>query len=294
MPAATWTPVLAAKALRVAKRTAFEAGRMLLARRARRPRIEYKGAINLVTASDRASQALIHKRLSAAFPDHDVLSEEDLDTAGGSPHRWIVDPLDGTTNYAHGFPIWCVSIGLEVEGVLRAGVVYNPNLDELFWAVRDGGAWLGDRRLRVSGTNTLGKSILATGFPYDLRERPDAHFERFTSFCMKAQAVRRAGAAALDLCYVAAGRFDGFWESRLHPWDVAAGALLVEEAGGRLTAYDGARFEVMAREIVASNGRIHGEMLSLLARVEAARSRAAAAGSARPGRRPRSGGRRAT
>ncbi len=287
-----WTPALAQKAVRVAKRTAVEAGRMLLARRARRPRIEYKGAINLVTASDRASQALIQRRLGEAFPGHDVLSEEDLDTGGGSAYRWIVDPLDGTTNYAHGFPNWCVSIALEVEGVLRVGAVFNPNLDELFWAVRGGGAWLGDRRIRVSGANSLGKALLATGFPYDLRERPDAHFERFTSFCMTAQAVRRAGAAALDLCYVGAGRFDGFWESRLHPWDVAAGAVIVEEAGGRLTAYDGSPFDVMAREIVASNGRVHGEMLALLARVE--KARACAAGAERPGTRPRSACRRAT
>jgi len=254
----------------VAKRTAVEAGRMLLARRAKRPRIEYKGAIDLVTASDRASQALIHRRLEAAFPGHDVLSEEGLDTAAGSPFRWVVDPLDGTTNYAHGFPVWCVSIALEVEGRVRVGAIYNPNLDELFWGVSGGGAWLGERRLRVSGAMSLGKALLATGFPYDVRTRRDLHFERFTSFCLAAQAVRRAGAAALDLAQVAAGRFDGFWEARLHPWDVAAGTLLVEEAGGRVTQYDGGPFDIMAREIVASNGRIHGAMLDRLARVERA------------------------
>lgn len=277
-----------------ARRFAEEAGEYLRSRFSRRRTITHKGAIDLVTEADTASERLIAKRIRAAFPDHDILGEEKVNLDRGARMRWIVDPLDGTVNYAHGYPIFGVSIAVADRGRIVAGAVRVPMLDETFWAWRGGGSRLNGRRLRVSRTASLRQALVATGFPYDLHENPGRIYHDLARIAQRAQGVRRPGSASFDLCCVAAGRFDGFWELRLHPWDVAAGALLVEEAGGRLTGYAGTGFDVMAREIVASNGRIHREMLSLLARVEAARSPACAGGAGRPGRRPRSGGRRAT
>ncbi|MBE0558131.1 MAG: inositol monophosphatase, partial [Proteobacteria bacterium] len=196
---------------------AVDAGALLKGRLDEIHTVQYKGEINLVTEADRLSEELIVERIRRAFPGHGVLAEESPETAGGSDFRWIIDPLDGTTNYAHGYPIFCVSIALEVEGVIRLGAVYNPLLAELFVAERGEGACLNGRRLAVSRTATLSRGLLATGFPYDLRENRNNNFSYYRTLAMNAQAIRRAGSAALDLAYVAAGRFDGFWELRLMP-----------------------------------------------------------------------------
>jgi myo-inositol-1(or 4)-monophosphatase len=226
--------------------------------------VDYKGVINLVTEADRQSEEMIVSAILGRYPDHDILAEEKDRTPKGSPYRWIIDPLDGTTNYAHGYPVFCVSIALEVDGVIRSGAVYNPMLEEMFYARRGGGAFLNGRPLCVSETADLARSLLATGFPYDIRENPDNNMGYFNVMARTAQAIRRAGSAALDLAYVAAGRFDGFWELRLAPWDTAAGWLLVEEAGGRVTDLKGDPFSLEAPHVVASNSRIHGAMIDTL------------------------------
>ncbi|HEX16248.1 MAG TPA: inositol monophosphatase [Deltaproteobacteria bacterium] len=250
--------------LRVAMEAAREAGRLQLQGLGRERKVEFKGELNLVTEVDRACEERIISLIRTRFPDHDVLTEETPLSPKGSPFRWIVDPLDGTTNYAHGYPIFCVSIALQVEGQLTFGVVYDPTRDEMFWAQRGEGAYLNGRRIGVSKTNKLIRSLLSTGFPYDLRESPVNNLDHFCNMIMRAQAVRRDGAAALNLCYVAAGRFDGFWELKLKPWDVAAGAIIVEEAGGEVTDFDGNPPDIFGQEIVASNGLIHQEMLEVL------------------------------
>ena len=237
-------------------------------------RVSFKGTpTNLVTEMDARAEQLVSERLRAAFPDDALLGEEGGGCAGTSGRRWIVDPLDGTTNYAHGMPVFGVSIALETGGRPILGVIYDPNRDELFVAERGRGAWLGERRLSVSSTPTLDESLLSTGFPYDIRETPDNNLREFAAFCLRAQGVRRMGSAVLYLAYVAAGRTDGYWELRLGPWDVAAGALLVEEAGGRVTDLIGGALDLDAPAIVASNGRIHDEMLSVIAGVRSPRSR---------------------
>jgi myo-inositol-1(or 4)-monophosphatase len=254
---------------------AIEAGRLLKGRFRTAMAVNRKGTqINLVTEMDVAAEKLIVSRLLDAFPSHAILAEEGTSSATRGSHTWIIDPLDGTTNYAHGLPIWAVSIGLEVEGDLEWGVVYNPNLDELFTARRGGGAWLRvgtgtgvepeEAQLQVSSVASLGDSLLATGFPYDIRTTEHNNLDYFRAFALSAQAVRRGGSAALDLCYVAAGRFDGFWELKLSPWDCAAGFLIVREAGGRVTNLSGAEGSPYDGEVVASNGLVHGEMLGLL------------------------------
>jgi myo-inositol-1(or 4)-monophosphatase len=253
--------------LNFAIQTAREAGRVLAEKFGRALRVSNKGDIDLVTEADIAAERLIVERIRSYHPRHAILTEEsgDVVTAGdaGSEYKWVIDPLDGTTNYAHGYPCFCVSIALEHEGSVVLGVVYDPTRDELFAAERGGGATLNGRVLRVSETDELNGALLCTGFPYDVRDRSD--FARhFRNFIMRAQSVRRDGAAALDLAYVAAGRFDGFYEEGLRPWDVAAGVLLVEEAGGRVTHYDGSPFRIYTPPIVASNGLIHDAMLDVL------------------------------
>jgi myo-inositol-1(or 4)-monophosphatase len=243
---------------------AVEAGTLLRERLDEIHTIQYKGEINLVTEADRFSEALIVERIRRAFPDHDILAEESPETAEGSGFRWIIDPLDGTTNYAHNCPIFCVSIALEMEGVIRLGAVYNPMLAELFVAEKGEGAFLNGRRLAVSGTASLSRGLLATGFPYDLRENRNNNFNYFRALAINAQAIRRAGSAALDLAYVAAGRFDGFWELRLMPWDTAAGGLLVTEAGGMVTDLRGDPHQLHSPNILASNGLIHREIAAIL------------------------------
>jgi myo-inositol-1(or 4)-monophosphatase len=249
--------------------TARDAGRLLAERFGRKIEISNKSEIDLVTESDLASERLIIDRIKTHYPRHSILAEESgiteaRDDDAQSDWRWIIDPLDGTTNYAHGYPCFCVSIGLAHKGKLELGVVYDPIRDEMFAAERGQGASLNGRRIRVSPTMNLSAALLCTGFPYDVRQRNE--FARhFASFIMHAQGVRRDGAAALDLAYVAAGRFDGFWEEGLKPWDVAAGALIVAEAGGRITHYDGSAFDIYTAPILASNGLIHEQMMRVLA-----------------------------
>ncbi len=248
----------------VALEAAREAGRLLRENLGRANAVEFKGEIDLVTEMDRKAEELIVWRLASAFPDHSIIAEEREGIERASPYRWIVDPLDGTTNYAHGYPVFCVSIAFEAEGQVILGVVYNPVLEETFLAEKGRGATLNGRPIHVSGTERLERSLLATGFPYDIRRTRDNNLNHFCNFALKAQAIRRAGSAALDLCYVGCGRFDGYWELRLKPWDVAAGSLIVEEAGGMVTAFDGGPFTIYSDNIVASNGRIHREMIQVL------------------------------
>jgi len=226
--------------------------------------IDLKGDKNLVTEVDRESERLIVTHLLSAFPGYNIVAEEGEYPQGHSPFRWIIDPLDGTTNYAHGFPWFCVSIGLEIGNEIVAGVIFNPLHNELFTAVSGCGAFLNGRRLHVSTRSPLQNSLLGTGFPYDCASDPANNFSQFVSFQKSARGIRRAGAAALDLAYVAAGRLDGFWELKLKPWDVAAGVLLVREAGGVVSTYDGSTYGIYNHRIVASNGLIHGEMTALL------------------------------
>jgi len=228
--------------------------------------IEHKGEIDLVTEVDRNSEALLVGGLQAAYPEHDFLAEENLYPDRGASHKWIIDPLDGTTNFAHGFPWFAVSMALEVNGEVVLGVIYHTMLNEMFTAVKGQGAWLNGSRLEVSSRTPLRSSLLATGFPYDSATDPENNFARFCNFQMGCRGIRRAGAAALDLAYVAAGRLDGFWECKLKPWDVAAGQLLVAEAGGTVTGFAGESYTPYNHRIVASNGLIHAEMLAMLAR----------------------------
>jgi myo-inositol-1(or 4)-monophosphatase len=207
---------------------------------------------------------MIFRRLSAAFPGHLFLAEEGLSSGEKGDFRWIFDPLDGTTNFAHRFPIFSVSIALEYQGRIILGVVYDPMRDEMFQAVAAEGASLNGQRIKVSGTDDLNKSLLATGFPYDIRESPVNNIAHFNHFLTRAQAVRRCGSAAMDLCYVACGRFDGFWELKLKPWDQAAGALIVQEAGGRVSDFDGREFGINSQEALATNGLIHEAMVRVL------------------------------
>ena len=230
--------------------------------------VSFKGSpTNLVTEMDARAEQLVSDRLRAAFPADAMLGEEGGARAGTSGRRWIVDPLDGTTNYVHGLPIFAVSIALEVAGAVVLGVIYDPNFDELFVAERGGGAFCNERPLRVSSTATLNESLLTTGFPYGVRETEDNNLREYAAFTVRAQAVRRMGSAVIYLAYVAAGRVDGYWELRLGTWDIAAGALIVEEAGGRVTDFTGGAFDLEAPRIVASNGRIHEEMLQVLQEV---------------------------
>jgi len=226
--------------------------------------IDYKGEINLVTEVDKISEEMITSKINALFPDHDILGEEFTDIDSGSDFRWIIDPLDGTTNYAHGYPCFCVSIALERLNTMTVGIVYDPMLDEMFVAEKGKGAFLNDREIHVSNTSGIIKSLLATGFPYDIQEDSQNNLNYFNEMILKAQAIRRAGSAALDLAYVAAGRFDGFWEIKLNPWDIAAGWLLVEEAGGIVTDMGGSDYYLESLSILASNGRIHIEMMDVI------------------------------
>lgn len=237
--------------------------------------IHKKGRIDLVTAADLAVERMFRALVADRFPTHGVLGEEDASGGGptGTRYRWIIDPVDGTTNFAHGLALFCVSIALEIDGRVRLGVVYDPIADELFTAELGEGARLNGLPLRVSSTATLVDALLCTGFPYSIREERRRQVDVFAAFLGEAQAVRRLGSAALDLCYVAAGRFDGFWEERIHPWDIAAGALIIEEAGGLVTGLDGAPFDPFAGHIMASNGPLHEAMLGV---VRAARQNAPA------------------
>jgi myo-inositol-1(or 4)-monophosphatase len=216
---------------------------------------------------DQRAEALILGRLRGAFPDDAILAEEHGAAGGRSGRRWIVDPLDGTTNYAHGLPLFGVSIALEEARRLALGVVYDPMRDELFVGERGGGATLNDAPIRVSATRSIDASLLVTGFPYNIRETADTNLPEYAAMSLRARAVRRLGSAVIDLAYVACGRFDGYWELRLGAWDVAAGAVLVDEAGGRITGVDGGALDVDAPTLLATNGLIHDAMLATLAEI---------------------------
>jgi myo-inositol-1(or 4)-monophosphatase len=253
---------------RVAVDAARAAGRLLRDELSGARRIAYKGSpTNLVTEMDQRAEALILGRLRGAFPDDAILAEERGAAAGRSGRRWIVDPLDGTTNYAHGLPVFGVSIALEEACRLVLGVVYDPMRDELFVGERGGGATLNDAPIRVSATRSIDESLLVTGFPYNIRETADTNLPEYAAMSLRARAVRRLGSAVIDLAYVACGRFDGYWELRLGAWDVAAGAVLVGEAGGRITGIDGGALDVDAPTLLATNGLIHDAMLATLKEV---------------------------
>lgn len=240
-----------------------EAGAVLLEGYGRRHAPEHKGVIDLVTEYDRRSEALLLDRIRTRFPGHAVLAEESGAHAGARV-RWIVDPLDGTTNYAHNYPFFGVSIAVELDGEVVAGVVHDPVRDETFAAALGAGATLNGAPIHVSAIDRLEDALLVTGFPYDVREHPERHLPLFHAFLVRAQGVRRDGSAALNLCYLAMGRFDGFWERHLSPWDMAAGVLLVREAGGEVTRFDGAAFDLGGRQILATNGRLHGAMRAVI------------------------------
>ena len=258
---------------------ALEAGALLRKFFERGVATEYKGDVDLVTEADRCSEKLIVERLSAALPDHGIYGEEGSRHRLEAEYRWYVDPLDGTTNFAHGFPVFCVSMGLEhrpsglaadADGELIAGVIYDPTRDELFTAQKGMGAWLNGRRVSVSRTARLAEALLATGFPSRKRHvSPNIHF--YQEFTLRSHGVRRAGSAALDLAYTACGRIDGFWEFHLNPWDTAAGALLVKEGGGSMTRFDGSPFRLNSAETLATNGLISDELIRIFADMFAGR-----------------------
>ena len=260
-PELTWVPAASA--------IAREAGARLREFFAQGVATEYKGDADLVTVADRTSEKLIRERLAEAFPEHGIYGEEGTRDRMDGEFRWYVDPLDGTTNFAHGFPQFCVSLGLErrpaglaanEDGILAAAVIYDPMRDELFAAERGRGALLNGKPMQVSRTPELSEALVATGFPSRKRHaNPNIHF--YQEFTLRSHGVRRAGSAALDLAYVAASRLDAFWEFNLNPWDTAAGILLVEEAGGKVTGFSGAHFRLDSREVLASNGLIHAELL---------------------------------
>lgn len=257
-----------AGARELAVQTARDAG-AILREQLGKVSIQYKGTVDLVTDADKASETLIGERISTAFPGHRVVGEEGIASDPGSDadgmYRWIVDPLDGTTNFAHGYPHFAVSIALAWDRTVLLGVVYDPMRDELFRAERGGGAFLNERPLRVTETTELIRALLATGFSYDLSERA-GQLEIWNELQGISQGIRRDGAAALNLCYVGAGRLDGFWERPLQPWDMAAGALIVEEAGGLVTDYDGGPHNVLGNSVIAGNAAIHRAMLDAIQR----------------------------
>lgn len=246
--------------------TARDAGQLLLEKFDRNIKVSKKGDINLVTEADLASEALIIERIKSYHPKHSILAEESGNAVvigGENKWKWIIDPLDGTTNYAHGYPCFCVTIALEHEGDIVVGVTYDPTRNEMFAAERGRGASLNNKPVRVSQTENLGDALIVTGFPYDFKRRED--FARhLTQFLLNSRGVRRDGSAAIDMAYVACGRFDGFWEEGLNPWDMAAGILLIEEAGGQISNYDGSKFNIYSPPILASNGLIHSQMSTIL------------------------------
>lgn len=252
--------------LNTAKEAALEAGTFLTEtyRPESKRDVEYKGEIDLVTAFDRKSQDIIHHIVETRFPGHSILAEEDLNIAKDKELLWVIDPIDGTTNFAHSLPLYCVSIAFMKKGKTEIGVIYIPLLKEMFTAVRGKGAFLNDSPIHVSSEANLGHSLLATGFPYDRKERLEFFITPFKNFIMASRGVRRMGSAAIDMAYTACGRFDGFWEYNLHPWDTAAGLLLVEEAGGVVTDFSGNPFDPWMKEVLAANPHVHPDMLDIL------------------------------
>jgi myo-inositol-1(or 4)-monophosphatase len=262
--------------LATATEAVLRAGEIQLAQFRQAIEVKKKGAIDLVTEVDVAVERMFRALVAERFPDHAVLAEELQAADEGqtdASHVWIFDPVDGTTNYAHGLPIFCSSLALEINASVEVAAVYDPTRRELFTAERGGGAFLNGEPLRVSQTTTLLDALLCTGFPYDVHQSLDEVMAFFIAFVGRARAVRRLGSAALDLCYVAAGRLDAFWESRLQPWDTAAAALITEEAGGMVTRWDGSRHGSRDTELVASNGPLHPAMLEVLQAVGKERAR---------------------
>jgi len=254
---------LVSKELGIAAAAAEQAGATLLKHFGKTLSIRYKDRINLVTKADREAEQKIVRTLLKAFPGYGILAEEGTTVEANT--KWIIDPLDGTTNYAHGYPIFCVSIALEREGGIVLGVIYDPVRKEMFSAERGHGAFLNRNRMHVSRIRSLGRALLVTGFSYDVHTSRENNLDHFENFILKAQAVRRDGSAALDLAYLSCGRFDGFWELKLNPWDTAAGSLLVTEAGGKITDFRGKPFSIYEQETLASNGFIHQAMKDILA-----------------------------
>lgn len=253
--------------LELAMRAAREAGAILQEYAAREFQITHKGRINLVTEADLASERHIKELILTHHPTHRILAEESGAShadASASDYCWVIDPLDGTTNFAHGLPCYAVSIGLEYKGKIVAGVIYDPTRGEMFAAERGAGATLNGERIRVSDVEPLEQALIVTGFPYDVREKMDVYMPPWHRFIERAQGVRRLGAAAIDIAYVACGRFDGFWENGLHAWDCAAGWVMVEEAGGRVTDFEGREFDLFGQKILCTNSRIHDEMIGVL------------------------------
>ncbi|NWG28705.1 MAG: inositol monophosphatase [Ignavibacteriaceae bacterium] len=233
--------------------------------------IEFKtNELNLVTETDKASEKLITDFIKKKYPSHGVLAEEGSEANPdkvGTEYLWVVDPLDGTTNYAHGLPIFAVSIGLQKNGDTIAGVVYDVMRDVVYSAEKTSGSFENGKRINVSKNENLGYSVLVTGFPYNIRENPDKAFERFIAFLKHARAIRRLGSAAIDFCYVASGVFDGFWEVFLHPWDICAGKLIIEEAGGLVTDFDGNKIDIYSKRILATNGFVHQKMIEVMSSI---------------------------
>lgn len=252
--------------IQLATEAALEAGRFLKMSVGKIKQIERKQGqeLNLVTEIDKKSEEMIIRKIKQRYPHHDFLAEESGSHEKQSDYKWVIDPLDGTTNFTHGFPIFCVSIALEVKGEAVLGVVYDPNADELYSAEKGKGATLNGKPIHVSRVSTLIESMLVTGFPYTVRDNPEEIIRHFGSFLVEAQAIRRLGSAALDLCYVAAGRLDGFWEASLNPWDMAAGVLIAEEAGGKFTDFRGFPTSIYDKQLLVSNGLIHEHMVKVL------------------------------
>lgn len=252
--------------LNVAREAALEAGKFLKYNLGKVKHIERKlgQETNLVTEIDKQSEAIIVKKIKQHYPSHDILAEEGGGQKNRSEYRWIIDPLDGTTNYTHGLPIFCVSIGVEMNGTSVVGAIYDPSADEMFTAEKGRGAFLNGKRIHVSSCDSLITSLLVTGFPYNVKENPHHAVEHFVNLLMEGQGVRRLGSAALDLAYVAAGRLDGFWEVALNPWDKAAGMLIVQEAGGVVTDFKNNPASSYEPSTLASNGKIHQQMLAVL------------------------------
>lgn len=255
------------KHLETAVDTALTAGRYLKNRFKLPKHVDYKGEIDLVTDSDLGAEKIIIKSLKKAYPKYGILAEE---SSSGyreriKGYRWIIDPLDGTTNFAHGYPMFAVSIALEYSGKILLGVAYNPLTKELFTAQVGQGAFLNGRKIYVSGIKELSKSLLATGFPYDIHGDSKTNLDYHNRFILRTQGVRRDGSAVMNLCYTACGKFDGFWELKLKPWDTASGFLLVKEAGGKVSDFKGSKYNIYKKEILAANGLIHKQMLDVLA-----------------------------
>ena len=250
--------------LAICEKAAASAGEVLRTLFGRTNHITKKGDIDLVTEADLESEKVILEMIRQKFPDDSILSEEAGEHSKQSDRTWIIDPLDGTTNFAHGFPFFAISIALQIKNEIVVGVVYNPVMNEYFEASRGAGTFFNKKPVKVSHTSELGESLLATGFPYDIHDHPQVVMELFEKMLVRAQGVRRPGSAAIDLCYVASGRFDGFWEQGLKPWDTAAGVVIVEEAGGKLSTFERNDYDPFKKTIVAANPFIHGAMIEVI------------------------------